>query len=132
MRITGENKFYFFNLQPKKIFYWLTDPCHYSYVGLWQTKNYLRIDSVKLLGNHIDDQFNFNQHISNIYKSCQEKFNTLVRLKCFLGFEERKVLINSLIFYCNYCPVWSILSAKSLDKVENLQKRALWNLQYQS
>ena len=50
-----------------------------------------------------------------------------MRLKSFLGFEERKVLINSFILSkLNYCPlVWSISSAKSLNKVENLQKRAL-------
>ena len=48
-------------------------------------------------------------------------------LLSFLGFEERKVLINSFILSnFNYCPlVWSISSAKSLNKIENLQKRAL-------
>ena len=44
----------------------------------------------------------------------------------FLGFW-RKVLINSFILSnFNHCPiVWSISTAKSLNKVENLQKRAL-------
>ena len=83
--------------------------------------------SVKLLGIHIDDQLSFNLHISNICKSASKQLNALVRLKSFLGFEERKVLINSSILSnFNYCPlVWSITSAKSLNKVENLQKRAL-------
>ena len=51
----------------------------------------------------------------------------LMLLKCFLGFEERKVLINSFILSnFNYCSlVWSITSAKSLNKFENLQKRPL-------
>ena len=45
----------------------------------------------------------------------------------FLNFEEKKTLINSY-FYSdfNYCPlVWMFSSAKSLNKVESLQKRAL-------
>ena len=51
--------------------------------------------SVKLLGIHINDQLNFNLHISNICKSASKQLKALVRLKCFLGFEERKLLINS-------------------------------------
>ena len=83
--------------------------------------------SVKLLGISIDGQLNFNLYISNICKSASKQLNALVRLKCFLGSEERKVSINSLILSnFNYCPlVWSISSARSLNKVENLQKRAL-------
>ena len=45
----------------------------------------------------------------------------------FPNFEENKTLINSY-FYSNfnYCPlVWMFSSAKSLNKVESLQKRAL-------
>ena len=76
---------------------------------------------------HTDDQLQFNLHISAICKSASKQLNALVRLKCFLGFEKGKVLINSFILSTfNYCPlVWSISSAKSLNKVENLQKRAL-------
>ena len=53
--------------------------------------------------------------------------NALTSLKSFLAFEEKKTLINSY-FYSNfnYCPlVWMFSSAKSLNKVEFLQKRAL-------
>ena len=45
----------------------------------------------------------------------------------FLNFEEKKTLINSY-FYSNfnYCPLaWIFSSAKSLNKVESMQKRAL-------
>ena len=45
----------------------------------------------------------------------------------FLNYEEKKTSINSY-FYSNfnYCPlVWMFSSAKSLNKVESLQKRAL-------
>ena len=84
----------------------------------------------KSLGIHIDqlNQRNLNLHIiCSICKSASKQLNALVRLKCFLGFEERKVLINNFILSnFDYCPlVWSISSSKSLNKVENLQKRAL-------
>ena len=83
--------------------------------------------SVKLLGVQIDDQLNFNLHISNICRSAANQLNALIRLKRFLDFEEKKTLINSY-FYSNFnhCPlVWMFSSAKSLNKVESLQKRAL-------
>ena len=51
--------------------------------------------SVKFLGMHIDDQLSFNLHISNICNYVSKQLSALMRLKCFLGFEERKVLINN-------------------------------------
>ena len=56
------------------------------------------------------------------------RVNTFLRLKCFLGFEGRKVLINSFVLsnVTCYCPlVWSISAANSLLVVENLQIQAL-------
>ena len=83
--------------------------------------------SVNLLGVQIDDQLNFSLHISNICRSAANQLNALIRLKRFLTFEVKKTLINSY-FYSNfnYCLlVWMFSSAKSLNKVESLQKRAL-------
>ena len=83
--------------------------------------------SVKLLGVQIDDKLNFNLHITNICRSAANQLNALIRLKQFLSFEAKKVLVNSY-FYSNfnYCPlVWMFSSAKSLNKIESLQKRAL-------
>ena len=79
--------------------------------------------SVKLLGVQIDDQLNFNLHISNICRSAANQLNALIRLKRFLDFEEKKTLNNSY-FYSNfnYFPsVWMFSNAKSLNKVEFLQ-----------
>ena len=71
---------------------------------------------------------NFNFHISTICKSASSQLNALVQLKKFLSFEQ-KVLV-SILHNFDYCPlVWFISSAKSLKKVENLQKRALRFLQ---
>ena len=83
--------------------------------------------SVKLLGAQIDDKLNFNLDITNICRSAGNQLNVLIRLKRFLRFEAKKVLVNS--YFCsvfNYCPlVWMFSSAKSLNKIESLQKRTL-------
>ena len=84
--------------------------------------------SVKLLiGVHIDDKLNFNEHINKICKSAGNQLNALIRLKSFLGLKEKEVLVNSFIYSnFNYFPlVWMLSNKKSLDKIESLHKRAL-------
>ena len=85
------------------------------------------VSNVKMLGVHIDSKLNFNLHIDIICKSASNQLNALVRLKRYLGHEERFVLVNSFIYSnFNYCPlVWMFSSKRSLNKIENLQKRAL-------
>ena len=82
--------------------------------------------SVNSLGVLIDDKLNFNLRITNICRSATNQLNALIRLKQFLSFEVKKVLDNSY-FYSNfnYCPlVWMFSIAKSLNKIESLQRRA--------
>ena len=85
------------------------------------------VSSMKLLGLQLDDTLNFNLHISNICKSAANQLNALIKLKKFMNFEEKKILINSYFMAnFNYCPlVWMLSNASSLKKIENLQKRAL-------
>ena len=75
----------------------------------------------------MDDKLNFNLHISNICSSAANQLNALIRLKSYLNFNAKRVLINSyIISNFNYCPlVWIFSTAKSLNKIESLQKRAL-------
>ena len=62
--------------------------------------------SVKLLGVQIDDKLNFNLHITNICRSTANQLNALIRLKQFLSFEAKKVLVNSYFYLnFNYCPL---------------------------
>ena len=74
------------------------------------------VSSVELLGIQIDDKLNF--------KSAANQLNALIRLKQFLNFHAKEVLINSyIISNFNYCPlVWMFSSTQSLNKIENLQK----------
>ena len=97
-----------------------------EYISIDQ-KNIKTSPSLKRLGVHVDDKLNFNLHITKICRSAANQLHTLIRLRMFLNSEEKKLLINSY-FYSNfnYCPlVWMFSSAKSLNKVKSLQKRAL-------
>ena len=61
------------------------------------------------------------------YETSAGQLNARTRLGLFLGFEEKRVLINSFMYAnFNYYPlVWHFCSSKSLNKIENIQKRAL-------
>ena len=85
------------------------------------------VPSVELLGVHLDDKLNFNLHISNICRSAANQLNALIRLKSYLSFNAKRVLINSyIISNFNYCPlVWIFSTAKSLNKIESLEKSTL-------
>ena len=85
------------------------------------------VAKVKLLRIEIGDKLNFNHHISNICKSASNQLNALIRLKHLLGFKERKVLVNTYVMSnFSYCSLsWNFFSAQSLNKIENLQERAL-------
>ena len=93
-------------------------------IGLEQIQ---AVPSVDILGITIDDKLNFNLHIDKICLKSANQLNALVRLKHFLGNEERKFLINSFVLSnFNYCPlVWMLTNAKSVHKIEAIQKRAL-------
>ena len=85
------------------------------------------VSSVELFGIQIDDKLNFNLRISKICRSAANQLNKLIRLKQFLSFHAKEVLINSyIISNSNYCPlVWMLSSTQSVNKFENLQKRTL-------
>ena len=61
-------------------------------------------------------------------KKAATQLNVLKRFKKnFTGFKEKKILVQSFVYSnFNYCPfVWYFSSAKSLQKIEQLQERAL-------
>ena len=82
------------------------------------------VKSEELLGIYLDDKLNFNLHISNISRSNQ--LNALIRPKIYLNFNAKRVSINSCITSnFNYCRlVWIFSTAKSLNEIGCLQKRA--------
>ena len=83
--------------------------------------------SVKLLGVTLDYKLNFDPHISNICKKAASQLNVLKRLKSFIGFAEKEILVQNLVYLnFNYCPlVWYFSSTKSLQKIEKIQEGTL-------
>ena len=83
------------------------------------------ISNIKMIGLHIDSKLSFNLHIDIICKSTSNQLNAPVLLKRSLVNEEKFVLVNSFIYSnfndCSF--VWIFSSRKSLNKIENLQKR---------
>ena len=84
-------------------------------------------ETVKLLGIQLDYKLNFEQHISELCRKAASQLNVLKRLKKFIGFNEKKILVQSFVYSnFDYCPlVWYFSSAKSLQKIEKIQERAL-------
>ena len=83
--------------------------------------------SVKLLGIEIDNQLNFDNHVSTLCKKAGSQLNAIGRLKKYIGFPEKKALIEAFVFLnFNYCPlVWHFTSMGSTNKIEPIQKKAL-------
>ena len=54
------------------------------------------LNSVSLLGIEIDSKLNFDKHISNLCNKSAGQLNALIRLRKYLGFEEKKILIHKL------------------------------------
>ena len=85
------------------------------------------MERMKVLGITIDDKLNFCEHISNVCNKAGRQLNVLQRLKNVLDYKSRMAIYNSFVMSnFNYCPiVWMFTSKKSLEKIENIKKRAL-------
>ena len=83
-------------------------------------------DSVKLLGIQLDYKLNFDPHISAPCKKAATQLNVLKRLRAYIGFDAKRVLVQSFVYSnFNYCPlVWHFCSAKSMHMIEKVQERA--------
>ena len=67
---------------------------------------------VKLIGGEIDNKQNFKQHIHYMCKWVKNQLNIFIRLKCFKGFQERKLIVKSLVLsnfsYCTLVWIFAI------------------------
>ena len=83
--------------------------------------------TMKILGMHIDSKFNFNGHIAFLCTKAGRQLNVLQRMRGSLDSVRNMAIYNSFIISnFNYCPVvWMFTSKSSLNKLENIQKRAL-------
>ena len=82
---------------------------------------------VYLLGDTIDFELNFNEHISNICKMASRQLNVLKRISKNLTKLGKVTIYYSFIMsYFNLCPlVLHFCGEVNTNKVENIQERAL-------
>ena len=62
-------------------------------------ENITVVSNVKMLGVPIDSKLNFSLYIDIICKPASNQLNALVRLKRYLGPEERFVFVNRFNYY---------------------------------
>ena len=81
---------------------------------------------VEILGVEIDDNLKFSPHINSICSKAGGQLNSLFRFNKYLSPYTKKLSVNSYILSnFGYCPlVWHFCSAKSKNKIEQIQKRA--------
>ena len=84
-------------------------------------------ETVRLLGLDLDHKLNFEKHISEICRKAASQLNVLKRLKRFVAFNGKKILLHGFIYSnFDYCPLlWYFSSVHSLQKIERIQERAL-------
>ena len=78
-------------------------------------------NSVKLLGIETDNKLPFEQHIYTLCNKASNQLNAIGRIQKFMGFKEKEVLLNSLVYSnFNYCPlVWHLNIYIKLEKYRN-------------
>ena len=84
--------------------------------------------SVRLLGIEVDNQLNFDNHVSTLCKKADSQLNATGRLRKYSGFPEKNNSMEAFVFSnLNYCPLVSnFTSIRSTNKIiESIQKRAL-------
>ena len=81
----------------------------------------------KLLGITIDNQLNFEGHISKICKTASNKLHALARVSQYMDQDKRRILFNSyFLSQFNYCPlIWMNHNKSTNNKINNLHERAL-------
>ena len=81
----------------------------------------------KVLGIRIDDKLKFTSHLGNIIKKANQKLHALNKVKCYMGFEQNKLIMSSFIkSQFSYCPlIWMFCSRTSMNKLNNIHEKCL-------
>ena len=84
-------------------------------------------DSVELLGIQIDNNLNFNNHVSNLIKKGNQKLHALARISKYLSQDKLKIIMKTFIqSHCNYWPlIWMFHSRSVNNKINKLHERDL-------
>ena len=81
----------------------------------------------KLLGVHIDERLNFNNHVASICKKISKQIAVISRFRKLLSIQTKLTLYKAYILpHFTYCStVWMHCGKTASDKLEKLNKRAL-------
>ena len=84
-------------------------------------------EAARLLGVHVDQKLNFEEHIKIVLKEVNRKLCALMRISKFLFQDKLKNLLRTFIdSQFNYCPlVWMFHSRTAHNKINKLHERAL-------
>ena len=84
-------------------------------------------DSVTLLGLQIDQNLDFEEHITLILKEANKKLHALMRIKRYLTQDKLRLIMKTFIeSQFNYCPlVWMCHSRDLNNRINKLHERAL-------
>ena len=83
--------------------------------------------SNKLLGITIDNEINFNKHVSTLCKKVNLKLHALARVANFMSTDKLRIIMKSFIeSQFGYCPlVWMFHSRAINNQINKLHERAL-------
>ena len=75
-----------------------------------------------ILGVEIDNELNFNNHISNIRKKTRNKISAISRIQRFLGQKEKEASVNKFVYsnFNYYSLVCHFSTKKSTNKIEKI------------
>ena len=81
----------------------------------------------KLLGVKVDNELNFNEHISSLCKKANQKLNTLSCIASCMTFDQTRLILNSFITsHVSNCPiVWMFHSRKLNERINDIHEEAL-------
>ena len=84
-------------------------------------------ESVKLLGVKIDQNLDFEEHITSLLKEGNQKLHALMRIKKYLTKDKLRLIMKTFIeSQFNYCPlIWMCHSRDLNHKINKLHERAL-------
>ena len=90
-------------------------------------ENITSTKSVELLGIHIDNKLNFNEHVMTLCKKCNQKLHAFARISKYLTKDKLRILMNTFVkSQFNYCPlIWMFHNRTLNNKINKLHERPL-------
>ena len=105
----------------------LLNSCDTSIVASINGNSISNESYVELLGITIDNELNFNKHVSGLCVQASKKLHALSRMPTFMSIDKRRLIMKSFFLsQCSYCPlVWIFHSRELNNRINRLHERSL-------